>query len=243
MGEDKLQSHGFAVLPFAVDAPTVAEMRDLVCANLGRMANTRPNPASRHIAGFHRLPVLEPLHSKLTENPALNCALSEFYANRDYVTIGLSDITVNRSQPWHTDLLRGAYARYLTPEMCWGHGAVGCLKALLYLQDGKSLRVIPGSHLQPVSLADDSGVVPTDPKEVTEVAVQVGDIVLMDIRLVHRGSTEAEMAQADLVDAPKILLSTVFGEKDAPLTLAMEYGNAQRMRDWDAAHPAANIVV
>ena len=61
-------------------------------------------------------------------------ALAGVYGPEEPVTIGLSDITVNRSQPWHTDLLRGAYARFLTPDMCWGDASRPCIKALLYLR-------------------------------------------------------------------------------------------------------------
>lgn len=233
---ESLNNRGYVVLRGAVDAEAVAGMRAVVGENLHRMGNTRPNPASRHIAGFHRVPALEPLHHAITSNPVLNEALAEVYAPGDFITIGLSDITVNRSQPWHTDLLRGKYASFLTPEMCWGDTGPGCLKALLYLQDGKSLKIRPGSHRRRLSLADDRDTVPSDARDVVPVEVKVGDIVLMDIRLVHRGSTEEEMLGTDLVEAPKILISTVYGAQGAALTQAMQVGNMHRMIDWEAAH-------
>ncbi len=236
----KLRDMGFSVLRGAVDATEVAAMRKIVGDNLHRMANTRPNPASRHIAGFHRVPALEPLHHAITSNGRLNEALTAAYAPHDFITIGLSDITVNRSQPWHTDLLRGKYARYLTPEICWDGSMTGCLKALLYLQDGKSLKVVPGSHRRPVSLADDHAAIPQKPGDVLPVEVKVGDIVLMDIRLVHRGSTEEEMLGTELVDAPKILVSTVYGAQGVELTRAMQLGNMQRMIDWETTHLSGN---
>jgi len=233
---EKLKHEGFCVLPRAVDAGAIDWMRKRVVANLGIMGNTRPNPTSRHLAGFHRYPALEPLHQMMTSNGALIGTLTEVYKSADFVTIGLADITVNRSQPWHTDLLRGKYARFLSPEMCWGAQGGGCLKALLYLQNGKSLKVIPGSHLTQLPLSDDKFTIPTEDQRVQSVEVQVGDIVLMDIRLIHRGSTEEHLQAENLAADPKILVSTVFGAQGALLTHAMQIGNAHRMVEWDALH-------
>lgn len=231
-----LKTNGFAILAGAVDPNTVTSLRQQISDNFHLMANTRPNPASRHIAGFERYTDLAPVHETLESNAALNLALDQIYGSDAYDTIGLSDITVNRSQPWHTDLLRGKYASYLTPAMCWNDTEIGCLKALLYLQDGKSLKVVPGSHKKAISLADDSHTVPKDQSVVQEVDVAVGDIILMDIRLMHRGSTEDEMRLTDLTHRPKILVSTVFGAKESALSDAMRKGNAHRMQDWEATH-------
>ena len=108
----------------------------------------------------------------------------------------------------------------------------------MYLQRSRSLKVVPGSHRRPVPLDSDAKVVPAEAGAVQQVEVDDGDIVLMDIRLVHRGSTEEEMAQTDLAAAAKILVSTVYGGLGTPLARAMQLGNAQRMMDWDARHLA-----
>jgi hypothetical protein len=55
----------------------------------------------------------------------------------------------------------------------------------------------------------------------------------MDIRTIHRGSTEAEMATKGLGADAKILISTVFGDRSSKLAQAMQKGNAERMIDWD----------
>jgi len=200
------------------------------------MGITRPNADSRHSAGFHRFPELEPLHQALETNVVIQAALANFYLPHETVAIGLCDITINRSQDWHTDLLRGKYARFLSPGICWSAKTTSCVKALLYLQDSRSLKVVPGSHLRPVSLVNDGACIPARNANVTSVAVKSGDIVLMDIRTVHRGSTEAEMAKVAAGDAPRILVSTVFGARGAELTRAMQTGNTHRLRDWDARH-------
>jgi hypothetical protein len=58
----------------------------------------------------------------------------------------------------------------------------------------------------------------------------------MDIRLPHRGSSEAELSNEEYDRNPKILVSTVLGGDGKPLTQAMERGNFERTVDWDAAH-------
>jgi hypothetical protein len=62
----------------------------------------------------------------------------------------------------------------------------------------------------------------------------------MDIRLIHRGSSDAEMDGACLDDSSSILLSTVFAARNAPLTRAMALGNASRLADWEEQHATPN---
>jgi len=231
-----LVENGFASLRGAFDADVVQSMRAQVLAQHHLMANTRANPTARHVPGIERFAEFAPLHDSLKTNAMLQDALGQLFGVGNFDTIGLSDITINRSQNWHTDLLRGPYASHLTPEICWGTGQIGCLKALLYLQDGRSLKVLPGSHRRPVSLADDSAAIPKEADQVMSVDVAQGDLVLMDIRLMHRGSSDADMRGTSLDDASKILISTVFGARTHPLSQAMKAGNAHRMQDWDAKH-------
>mgnify|MGYP001101244964 CR=1 FL=1 len=66
--------------------------------------------------------------------------------------------------------------------------------------------------------------------------MEAGDVILMDIRLPHRGSSEQELRGVDYRRPPKILVSTVLGAVSKPLTRAMEAGNFERLRDWDMAH-------
>ena len=230
---DRLKKYGFCVLHNSFDAPSLSSMRSLVINQMDLMANTRPNPSARHIAGFHRYPTLEPLHQMVTSNAVLLAALRAIYGPDQFISIGLSDITVNRSQPWHTDLLRGQYSTFLTPEICWGGSEKPCLKALLYLQNSQSLRVVPGSHHIPVQLSDDLACMPGESQNTLNVKTTEGDIVLMDIRLVHRGSSEAELQKQSSAKPDKILISTVFGSQFSRLTHAMQVGNAHRTADWD----------
>ena len=108
-----------------------------------------------------------------------------------------------------------------------------CIKVLAYLQSGKSLRIVPGSHLSPTPL-DDALLNPhANLASIVQLELNAGDAVLMDIRALHRGSTDAEMNDPQLANNPKILLSTVFGATDSTFAHAMQAGNDYRMKQWD----------
>jgi len=91
--------------------------------------------------------------------------------------------------------------------------------------------------LAPISLDSDSASEPADASLVQSISVEAGDVILMDIRLPHCGSSEEELSRSAYLGAEKILLSTVLGAHRRPLTTAMEIGNFERLQDWDAAHP------
>lgn len=231
----QLIDHGFVVLD-ALPFDTIGKARKCVVEHVHLLKNTRPNASSGHVAGFHRYPELEPLHALVSSHaPALDI-LRVATGSERIRSIGLTDITVNRSQQWHVDLLRGKYQHYLNPEICWGPNGGGAYKVLLYLQPGATLRVIPGGHRKPVALDNDRNSEPANAADVVDVAVAAGGIVLMDIRLPHRGSTEEELRNEEFRRNPKILVSTVLAADDKPLAHAMERGNLERLLDWDAAH-------
>jgi hypothetical protein len=80
---------------------------------------------------------------------------------------------------------------------------------------------------------------PTSDTEIRPIEVEAGDVVLMDIRLPHCGSTDEELDDPAFLSEPKILVSIVLGSEGRPLTRAMEAGNRERLRDWDARHGGA----
>jgi hypothetical protein len=94
----------------------------------------------------------------------------------------------------------------------------------------------------PVSLEKDEYAEPSDNADVVEVSFEAGDVVVMDIRTSHRGSTEEVFLSGAYDDHPKILISTAVGSDGGKLTDAMEFGNARRLLDWqdryrDTTHP------
>ena len=151
---ENLRSQGYHILRSVFPDPTIERFRALTIMNLDIMGRTREAEHSRHLAGFHRFPALATLHSEIASNRKIYDTLSDYYEGRAYYAIGLSDITVNRSQQWHTDLLRGKYSEFLKDGSPWVETRGSCIKALVYLQAGNSLRVLPRFHLSPTPLDD-----------------------------------------------------------------------------------------
>jgi GR25 family glycosyltransferase involved in LPS biosynthesis len=228
----ELRRDGITVLEGVFDRETVDLSREQVMEHWPLYKNTRPTPSSRHLAGFHLYPELESLHKLLAENKKVLNFMKLVMGGQQARSIGLSDITINRSQHWHKDLLRGKYEAYLNGVDIWGGECPGVYKLLMYLQDGTSLKIIRGSHRVPVSLENDECAEPGDNADVVNVSFKAGDVVAMDVRTSHRGSTEEVFLSGAYDDDPKILVSTALGVDGGKLTDAMELGNAARLMDW-----------
>lgn len=230
---DSVRTVGVGVLPGVFDVDEVAEARRRVLAHRHLLRNTRPTPTAGHLAGFHRYPELEPLHALLTQHPVLRSCVAEL-CGAGARTIGMTDITVDRSQPWHKDLLRGDFRHHLgadDPCARW-HGTV--VKLLAYLQPSASLAVVVGSHRRDLDLRSDASAVPGADDEVVVMPVEAGDVVVLDVCTTHRGSDESDFVSGT---DPKILVSTVFGAADSELTARLELGNAVRLADWMHRNP------
>ena len=219
------------------DKSAVAQVRQLVLDNRGLLKNTRPSPSAGHLAGFHRFPALEPVHTMLSGNSVILEFFSLLLNGMGVRSIGLSDITINRSQPWHSDLLRGKFRSYLNGSLSWEVDGGGVYKVLFYLQDSASLKLISGSHNIPISLENDRYSEPGEDTDVTTIRVHAGDVVIMDIRSSHCGADESAYASGQWDDNPRILISTVLGGVDCRLTRAMEIGNFHRLMEWMDRNP------
>jgi hypothetical protein len=227
----ELRWDGITVLKGVFDRETVDRSREQVMQHWSLYKNTRPTPSSRHLAGFHHYPELESLHNLLAGNKkVLN--FIKLVLGGQARSIGLSDITINRSQHWHTDLLRGKYEPYLNGVDIWDRECAGVYKLMMYLQDGTSLKIVRGSHRVPVLLEKDEYAEPGASADVRDISFKAGDVVVMDIRTSHRGSTEEVFLSGAYDDHPKILVSTALGLDGGKLTAAMEFGNARRLLDW-----------
>lgn len=229
----EIEKTGVAIIPGVFSTSDIEKARNQVLQNIDLMKNTRPSTSSRHLAGFHRYPRLESLHLMMTTDPVIQSHM-EMVCGVGVRTIGLSDITLNRSQQWHKDLLRGQYRTFMSDKTPCAtfHGKM--FKAIVYLQDSNSLKIIPGSHKQDISLDNDDQAIPEDPREVQAISATAGDVVVIDICTTHRGTTEAAYQSEKTPASPRILISTVFGAMNCEFTDNMETGNAARLRDWMA---------
>jgi len=238
----ELRENGHTTLRGVFKPATVLACRELILKNRALFKNTRPSSSALHLAGFHRFPELESLHTQLASNPVVGRLFEHLLPDTSMQTIGLSDITINRSQPWHKDLLRGKFSAFLqdqdlTQDICWGEKGGGVYKVLFYLQSGSSLKVIRGSHEVPIPLQSDRSSEPDEQALVEALPVTPGDVVIMDIRMSHRGASEEVYAGGQYDDDPRILISTAMGASNRPLTRAMEIGNFHRLVDWMERNP------
>lgn len=227
---DTIRERGVAVIPQAFGADEIARARTLVLSHLHLMHNTRPTPSSRHLAGFHRFAELDELHRLITANRLVLHHLRQLLGDR-LRTIGLSDITVNRSQPWHKDLLRGPFQLADGDRLCEQHHGK-LFKVIAYLQDSQSLHVVPGSHRVDIPLESDDSAVPSAAQPVHTVNATAGDAVVIDICTTHRGSSEDAFADPLVLSEPRILVSTVFGAEGCAFAERMAQGNAARLAAW-----------
>lgn len=226
-----VRADGVGVIASAFAPDEIAAARRTVMAHLDLFRNTRPNPSSRHLAGFHRHVGLEPLHVWLTANPRVHEVLTGLLGP-ELRTIGLSDITVDRSQQWHKDLLRGPFRQYLDDEdVCRRHHGK-LFKVIVYLQDSSSLRFVPGSHRRDIGLDGDEEAIPSLDDPVARARTRTGDAVIVDICTTHRGSEDEEFLSSTSVGEPRILLSTVVGRPGCEFADRMEFGNAVRLAEW-----------
>jgi len=227
----ELADTGVGVLRGSFDIGDIGAARRIVLDNVGLMRRTRRNPSSRHLAGFHRYPDLEPLHRMITGNVLVRKAMATALGP-DFRTIGLTDITIDRSQQWHKDLLRGRFSHHLEPDdNCANHhGKV--IKVIMYLQRSSSLQFVPGSHRRDVPLDSDDHAIPDPDDCVIRLPVDLGDAVLIDVCTTHCGSSDEELEMMEPGDEPRVLISTVFGRKNCAFADRMEVGNAARLADW-----------
>src|SRR5262245_58016729 len=142
----ELRRDGLTVLEGVYDRKTVDLSRKQVMEHWSLYKNTRPTPSSRHLAGFHLYPELVSLHNLLAGNKKVLNFMKLVLGGQQPRSIGLSDITINRSQHWHKDLLRGKYAPYLNGVDFWDCECAGVFKLLMYLQDGTSLKIVRGCN-------------------------------------------------------------------------------------------------
>ena len=228
--KELLDDNGYYILKNIFSASEVKNYRKKIFNNLDLFAKS---PNSRHLAGFHRYPEFISIQNDLLSNNKIQEFFKLIEVGVKWISIELTDITINRSQPWHTDLLRGKYKNYLDLGDVYGSNGGGVYKILLYLQKGKNLKIIPGSHKKLTPLDDSVSEKLASENNVKTVDLGEGDIIIMDVRLQHRGATENEMNSKEFDDNAKILIASVIGDSSKKYTHQMILGNCHRQLDWD----------
>ena len=143
------------------------------------------------------------LTSQLKENPKLIKALDEIFNGNNYRFCFHNDIGINRIVGWHKDRLNGEYAKYQSIDIWSEHQGERheIVKVLIYLEnhinDHSGLKLVPGSHLTR-NLNYNNCI---------ELHPELGDVVIFDQRITHRGMEKQ-------VDNPRILVSFGFGKNN-----------------------------
>ena len=139
----------------------------------------------------------------LKDNSKIHEALKEIFKGDDYRFCSHNDIGINRVVGWHKDKLNGEVSKYETVNI-WNeykgerHEIV---KVLIYLEghsnNNDGLKLVPGSHLNPR----------INPKGNIQLRPNIGDVIIFDQRITHRGMDKQ-------VRYPRILVSFGFGKNN-----------------------------
>ena len=114
-----------------------------------------------------------------------------------------NDIGINRIVDWHKDKLNGRLAKYETIDIWSEHEGEKheIIKVLTYLEDhsknNDGLKLVPKSHLK--RKVNSKGAIQLKPK--------LGDVIVFDQRITHRGMEEQ-------VKDPRILVSFGYGKNN-----------------------------
>lgn len=162
---------------------------------------TIKNASGITIPDFIKYPSLSQV-SSLKDNEKINNVLKDIFDN-NYRFCGHNDIGVNRVVGWHKDKLNGLYAKYETVNIWSEHKGEKhkIVKVLTYLEDhskdNDGLKIVPRSHLNRV----------INPKGWIQLKPQLGDVIIFDQRITHRGMVKQ-------VKTPRILVSFGFGKNN-----------------------------
>lgn len=156
--------------------------------------------------------------SELRNNSAILSILDNIF-DKNYRFCSHNDIGINRIVGWHKDKLNGIYEKYETINIWenFENETHEIVKVLIYLQDHTNnddgLTIVPYSHKINDYSTDNSILLHT----------QLGDIIIFDQRITHRGMCQQ-------VEVPRILVSFGYGKNNI-FTDNFEKGTICRQND------------
>ena len=212
----ELNKNGFFVVKDVFSKSEIEHFKNIVL-NYIKKNKTISNAQGITIPDFIKKTELKDV-ADIRDNKKINEVLRELFDN-NYRFCGHNDIGINRIVGWHKDKLNGNYANYETHDI-WSevngekHEIV---KVLIYLQDHSNnndgLKIIPGSHL--------SRKIETN--SIHQLKPKLGDIVIFDQRITHRGMEKQ-------VPHSRILVSFGFGKNNI-FTDNFEKGTTKRQNE------------
>lgn len=195
--KNKIEKVGYIVLKNVFSSDELNECKKEIMEYV-RSGKGLKNAGGVSIPDFVGCDIL-PKTCKLKDNEKIQEALKDIFNGDNYRFCKHNDVGVNRICGWHKDKLNGDVSKYQTIDIWSTHNGEKheIVKVLIYLQDTKTLKVVPKSHL----------VRKINGKEHVIVDVKVGDVVIFDQRITHRG-----MEKQDKND--RILVSFGFGRNN-----------------------------
>jgi hypothetical protein len=164
--------------------------------------NTMKNSGGIAIPDFIKKKGMEKT-SELKNNEKILEALRDIFNGDNFRFCSHNDIGINRVVGWHKDKLNGEVSKYETIDIWSEHNGEKheIVKVLIYLENHDSnndgLKLVPGSHLKRK----------IDPKGHIQLKPELGDVIIFDQRITHRG-------MAKQVRYPRILVSFGFGKNN-----------------------------
>lgn len=212
---NQLLKRGYIIIPNLFSNDEIKEYRNEVDNYLKNKKNLLKNSGGYSIPDFVKLSEFAKI-TGIINNEKLNEYLYEIFGSKPYRFTGHNDIGVNRIVGWHKDKLNGEYAKYQKHNIWKKHQGEQheIVKVLIYLQDhsknSDGLKLVPKSHLSPK----------INTKGPVQLRPNIGDVVIFDQRITHRGMNKQ-------VPNQRILVSFGFGRNNI-FTDEFEKGTKKR---------------
>ena len=222
--KQNLNEKGYIIIKNFYNITDIIKMRKIILHNmkikknifmLGNNSGSKPD--------FLRDPSFKSLIPLLRINDIHNIIKNIF--NAPFHLCFHNDIGLNRIVNWHKDTLNNEYKHYQKTDI-WSQfngEKHEIYKFLIYLEDhsldNNGLCLIEGSHLEPTIKVDN-----IDNKRLKYIHNNIGDIVIFDQRITHRG----QQNNIGIID--RILISIGFGKNNI-FTKEFEEGTIKRQND------------
>ena len=160
------------------------------------------NSSGYTIANFIDIKDLEYI-STLKDNSRIHETLKVIFNGDNYRFCSHNDIGINRIVGWHKDKLNGIYEKFQKNDIWkeYNNEKHEIVKVLIYLENhdntNDGLKLVPGSHL--VRFIDSSKNI--------KIKSNIGDVIIFDQRITHRGNEKQ-------VKDSRILVSFGFGKNN-----------------------------
>lgn len=197
----QIQDEGYLILKSVFNKETIQNAYSEIISYV-KNNKTIKNSGGITIPDFIRFDELKKTKN-LKDNKKIHEALKVIFEGDDYRFCSHNDIGINRIVGWHKDKLNGEVSKYETINIWDEYNGYKheIVKVLIYLEDhnkdNDGLKLVPKSHLNKE----------INPNGYIQLKPVVGDVIIFDQRITHRGMERQ-------VRYPRILVSFGFGKNN-----------------------------